>query len=168
MVLFWGNTQTSELSEMGRYLSAECTGIGGGGCTTSSRLINFMSLSMPGGNRTSAMANTNARNNIVHEFGHAFANRFTSGSDGPYDAMNQRVNSIFWSDAGFHSSPASANRTWRQYPLSDGGSASHEAFADMFLGWTYSTWNYADELGSMRNHVMTTNMAEWLRRASGP
>jgi hypothetical protein len=51
----------------------ECSTITAGGCTTSAHQINFVSLAYAVGNKTSEMAAVEARNNVVHEFGHAFA-----------------------------------------------------------------------------------------------
>ncbi|HKZ55602.1 MAG TPA: RHS repeat-associated core domain-containing protein, partial [Anaerolineales bacterium] len=160
MVLFWGNTQTDELSKLGRYLSSECTGITAGGCTSSSRLINFMSLSEEVEERTAMQAHISARNNIVHEFGHAFANRFKA--NGPYQAMGLSASSYLVGNEGFHPSPITAQRTWRQHP----GNSPNEAFADMFLGWTYGMWA-DDRIGIARDDFMTVNMAEWVPIAAG-
>jgi len=160
MVLFWGNTQTDELTKMGRYLSSECAGITAGGCASSSRLINFMSLSEQIGKRTARQAHVSARNNIVHELGHAFANRFRA--NGPYQAMGLSENRYLVGDEGFHPSPITAQRTWRQHP----GDSPNEAFADMFLGWVYGMWA-DDRRGRARDYFMTVNMAEWVPRAAG-
>jgi hypothetical protein len=132
---------------------------GGGGVTETSHHIIFASLTLPGGNRTDEMAFTSARNNVVHELGHSFAQGWyrkdgSYGSNGPYVNMNDNL----LVEGGFHESPVSANRTWRQNP----DISPTEIFADMFLGWTYDTW--ADnKVGIGRDNFMTTNMAEWLK-----
>jgi RHS repeat-associated protein len=136
-------------------LSNECKNIGGGGCTSTGHLINFMSLSQPGGNRNIQMAYISARNNVVHELGHAFRSILYSSKTG--DLYKIFGTSSVNNDDGFHPSPESANRTWRQNPDESSG----ERFADSFLGWVFDTWENS-EAGELRDQYMTTNMAEWL------
>jgi RHS repeat-associated protein len=77
LTLLWGNDGTN----YGVTVSAECAGITAGACTNSSRLINFASLSQEAApNRPESMAFMSARNNVVHELGHALANRFGPGT----------------------------------------------------------------------------------------
>jgi len=119
-----------------------------------------MSLSEEVEERTAMQAHISARNNIVHEFGHAFANRFKA--NGPYQAMGLSASSYLVGNEGFHPSPITAQRTWRQHP----GNSPNEAFADMFLGWTYGMWA-DDRIGIARDDFMTVNMAEWVPIAAG-
>jgi hypothetical protein len=148
-------------SEYARNHEDECTP--GGGFTHSSHWIEFASLSEPGGNRTSEMAFVNARNNIVHELGHAFANRLANDSTGPLDILESPYLLSLRDEEGFHLSPESASRTWRQHP---GNTSPSEIFADMFLGWTYNEWA-DDEYGEKRALFMDSNMPYWIFVAIG-
>jgi hypothetical protein len=38
----------------------------------------------------------------------------------------------------------------------------HEAFADMFLGWTYGGVGFIGDLGTKRLNLMNQNMPNWL------
>ncbi|GJQ33922.1 MAG: hypothetical protein HBSAPP04_27610 [Ignavibacteriaceae bacterium] len=131
-----------------------CKMITGGACVTSSKQINFLSMSTPGGWRNFTMALRSARNHVVHEFGHAFASRYGDSPEGPY----RNIPSILIkSPRGFASSPMSANLTWRQNPEK----SASEVFADMFLGWVFDMWA-ADSFGDMRDDFMTERMPNWL------
>jgi hypothetical protein len=119
-----------------------------------------MTLAKPGGYKTETMAALEARNNIVHEFGHAFADLWYM-KDGPYspDGPYSSIPGKLLVEGGFHISPVSARLTWRQHL---GDTSPNEIFADMFLGWTFDTWA-SDDLGNDRADFMTTNMSEWIR-----
>jgi RHS repeat-associated protein len=136
----------------------ECEG--GGGFTDGAHHIVFSSLSTPGGNRTSEMAFADARNNIVHELGHAFAQKWYR-NDSTYDSGGPYVNipGYLRNEEGFHDSPVSAHLTWRQHP---NNTSQQEIFADMFLGWTFNMWANNDA-GSERADFMTQNMVEWAK-----
>jgi hypothetical protein len=138
----------------------ECATISAGGCTTSAHQINFMTLAKPGGYKTEIMAALEARNNIVHEFGHAFADLWYK-SDGSYDPSGPYMNidEDLLVEGGFHDSPSSARLTWRQHP---GDTSPNEIFADMFLGWTFNAWGN-NELGNDRSTFMTTHMTQWIK-----
>ena len=147
----------------------ECQG--GGGATIDAHYIKFASLSLPGGGRTPEMAFVDARNNVVHEFGHVFANLWYYRNDegnsvydpsGPY-GTEHAIPIKYLSDEGFYlyPEPTSATHTWRQHPCDADGCSPHEVFADMFLGWTFGKW--ADNnVGTWRDNYMTTNMASWV------
>jgi RHS repeat-associated protein len=167
VTFYWGTTGNSDISPL-------CQKIAQGGCTSSRHLINFVSMSTPGENRTADMAYMSATNNAVHELGHAFAYRWPAsipdpnglaGStiNNPDNPVNQVPLALLTDLAGWPESPESAHLTWRQHPCSmdDGTCYAGEVFADMFLGWTYSTYG-SDETGTARKEFMTTNMAEWL------
>jgi RHS repeat-associated protein len=148
----------------------ECTTITAGGCTTSAHQINFMSMAQPHGNKTTEMAALEARNNIIHELGHAFADIWYR-KDGSYDPKGPYVNipgdNDMLSNRGFHPSPVSARLTWRQHPCTAGDfGCANEVFADMFLGWTFDTWE-SDRFGKARDLFMTTNMSEWIIAVAG-
>jgi hypothetical protein len=138
----------------------DCATITTGGCTTSAHRINFMSLASAVGNKSTEMAAIEARNNIVHEFGHAFADLWYK-RDGSYDPHGPYTNidQDLLVEGGFHESPISARLTWRQHP---GDTGPSEIFADMFLGWTFDAWG-SNDLGNRRSEFMTTNMSEWVR-----
>ena len=157
--MIWGTN-----APPGASLTSTCAGIVGGGCTSSSRVVNFAYLSMPGGNRSPGTAATSARNNVVHELGHAFAARWRSGAEsGPYNTIGSFENRRLRLTAqGFHPSPESASLTWRQHPSPQG----NEVFADMFLGWTFDMWD-SGAMGVRRERFMATNMAEWVTQAAG-
>jgi len=154
---------------------SECNG--GGGYTYSTHKIGFASLSEPtmgmGGYRTSAMASTEAINNVVHELGHAFAGRWNLpgggyNNFGPYGTG--RIPGNLVSDAGFYlyPKPYGASLTWRQHPCSwDSPCSSHEVFADMFLGWTYGDWD-DDRAGRDRRVFMSQNMGAWIVNLVSP
>jgi RHS repeat-associated protein len=152
-------------------LSSECAGAVNAGCTSSPHLINFTfdkgSIYEETANRNGAMAFALARNNVVHELGHAFALRWYN-TDGTYDASGPYTNiprELVGGDEGFAESPPSAQRTWRQHPCVASDSACpHETFADMFLGWTYNTWGSREIVD--RDGFMTTNMADWVVAAT--
>jgi hypothetical protein len=151
----------------------ECQG--GGGYTAGPHKIIFASLSREtvsgGGYRSEPLAFTDARNNVVHELGHAFgqkwyvwdpnAQEIVYRPDGPY--LN--IPSEMQNNEGFHPSPSSARLTWRQHPCTaaDTGCAG-ETFADMFLGWTFGAWANSPE-GQIRDAFMTTKMPEWIESA---
>lgn len=138
---------------------SQCTP--GGGFTHHSHYIEFASLSEPGGNRTTDMAFISARNNIVHELGHAFASRLIRYTSGPRTVLGRNDYLYLRDEQGFHPSPQSARLTWRQHP---GDVSPSEIFADMFLGWTYDTW--ADDIfGKERADFMSLNMHHWISMA---
>jgi RHS repeat-associated protein len=130
-------------------------------------------ISQPGGIRTEHMAFVDARNNVVHELGHAFAYHWSAsipGSDGeaipnPAHPYNVFPGSFLTDQPdSWPVSPTSAGLTWRQHPsrFDNGVSSRGEVFADMFLGWTFNKWG-SGEIGSQRRDFMTTNMVEWLK-----
>ncbi len=137
-----------------------------GACTSTSRQINIASLSEAIGFRTESMAFISARNNIVHELGHAFANRWSLKGGGysygsPY-YTGTLPQELLGTDEGFAISPISASRTWRQHPIKmTNGGAQSEIFADMFLGWTFSTWGN-NKMGKKRSSFMNSYMPSWI------
>jgi hypothetical protein len=111
------------------------------------------------------MAFVNARNNVVHELGHALGQQWYR-KDGSYDPAGPYANIPSDPDTlgneGYYPSPVSASLTWRQHPCTPQDCTGNEAFADMFLGWTYDRWEDSD-IGDWRDFFMTSNMDEWLR-----
>ena len=94
-----------------------------------------------------------ARNNVVHELGHAFNvahGRHPQNFAGRYLGINAKLLRPF---------------DTCQWQLRSADNAS-EMFADMFIAWTYNAWNtYTDEnarLSSAARAAMTTKMSEWL------
>jgi hypothetical protein len=118
-----------------------------------------------------------ARNNIVHELGHAFNDRL---SGIPMNSLEstQSSNPDFPNRPNFpedydekwvgpnHGFASGMNQfTWQQaYALAGSGS---EEFADQFLGWTYNTWEPGNlrglsEAGFLRSNWMDNNMPGWI------
>jgi RHS repeat-associated protein len=118
-----------------------------------------------------------ARNNVVHELGHAFNNLFATGYQ-PADALGQTQSrnpdfpnrldfplnyDEYWT--GPNSGFASGQNvyTWQMsYALA--GSTSEE-FADQFLGWTFNTWEPAvgsSNYGPYRSLWMNNSMPGWI------
>jgi hypothetical protein len=128
----------------------------GGGYTHSSHWIEFATLSETMGERTSEMAFVSARNNIVHELGHAFAKLMYYDSVGPLN--NNNIPAGLRVEEGFYPSPRSAMRTWRQHP---GDLSPSEIFADMFLGWVYDKWD-SNGAGTDKSNFMSLNMPFWI------
>jgi len=148
-----------------------------GGLAENTHRIVFGGLSTPTapfGHRSQTMAFINARNNVVHELGHAFAqiwyvwNPDTRKSDylstGPYSNVpGELVN-----NEGFYPNPEHEELTWRQHPCTAGESGcGNEVFAYMFLGWTFDKWgNDALGIGSLRDELMTNQMDDWAQYAA--
>jgi hypothetical protein len=143
----------------------ECNGEGA--YTPSTKLIQVANLSDPIGARTPDMAFINARNNIVHELGHVFGQKFyywneetqkyEYSSDGPYFS----IPNWFLNNDGFAKSPEAASTTWQQHPCVVGDCSPNEIFADMFLGWTFDKRASGPE-GNDRNNFMLRNMMIWV------
>ena len=137
----------------------------GGGCTNSASSINFVRLVEEtvswGGYITVFDAFLSARNNVVHELGHAFASLWyhqgNYSPDGPYGTG--QIPSNLLNELGFIKVAVPNQLTWRQHP---GDTGQNEIFSDMFLGWTYGVWDYGVPMGYRRDEFMTTNMAEWI------
>ena len=137
-----------------------------GGCTSSGHLINFAKLQQEtvsgGGVITEKIAFMAARNNVVHELGHAFANLWYR-KDGKYDYSGPygQISNNLRNESGFAPLPSDvipgSVLIWRQHP---NDTSPQEIFADMFLGWTFNTWA-ANDIG--RSAFMNTNMAAWVR-----
>jgi RHS repeat-associated protein len=109
-------------SATGVSLSDECSKIGSGGCSTNSHTINFASL-YPNGYFSSA------RNNVVHELGHAF-NR--GHSSHPMEALPG--NYVIDRDEILL---PTVTVTWQ---LHIDYTSSSETFADFFVAWTFDAW----------------------------
>ena len=164
-----------------------CALITAGGCTSSSSQINFVpnpNLAFLDAieNRTADMAYIANRNLVVHEIGHAFANKIPTRIDDPNNpdptatienpehpanSVDSYKNQILLNERGWPVSPVSANLTWRQHPRSfdKGTFLPIEVFADMFLGWTFEEWgsDLKDrEIVDARKSFMHENMSRWL------
>jgi RHS repeat-associated protein len=138
-----------------------------GGCTSNTHQINFASLQQEtisgGGIVPENIAFMSASNNVVHELGHAFADRWYQ-TDGNYDPTGplgpgKIDNNLTVDEKGFAPAPepySEAIYMWRQHPYDYSAS---EIFADMFLGWTYNTWA-SDSNG--RGDFMNQSMPNWL------
>ena len=103
-----------------------------------------------------------ARNNIVHELGHAFGQiwykRGIYNESGPYVAIPKDL----LNEEGWIMLDPPYSNTWRQHPNDSSGG---EVFADMFLGWTFDVF-MDDGVGSKRRSTMTTNMTDWIQWAA--
>lgn len=123
----------------------------------------FTGSNKAGGNRSQYEANGINIHTIVHELGHAFASRFKSGPANPYEMIEKATfndGTAYATSVGFHPSPDPVSA--RGYWTPNTSPASHETFANMFLGWTYSAWSN-DTYGDQRGIYMDTNMRNtWL------
>ncbi len=163
MSFYWGNDTSG--------LTSECRSITAGACTSSPHLINFMSMARSTSYRSEELAFALARNNVVHELGHAFANLWWSidpeskkpdyPDDGPYKVVGAYENREVLSNEGFHPSPDAGRLLWRQHPQDH--PTANEVFADMFLGWAFDTWA-DDSPGTDRDAFITTHMEEWIQQ----
>ena len=129
-----------------------------------------------------------ARNNMVHELGHAFNDSFTVGNQPAYFlgcTQTLTAGCEGYYEQGFPNRPdfpsntgpnwigpnsgfASGQNqyTWQQsYALAG---STHEEFADQFLGWTFNTWQQNDgsvyPAGPMRSAWMVNYMTGWINR----
>jgi hypothetical protein len=158
----WGQVFGNIDFSMGCSVS-DCGSVGG--MTLDSHHITFSALDS---------GYLRARNNVVHELGHAFDASFanqpsnllgitqTSNSKYPNRADFPPVHSPSW--IGPKSGFASGQNqfTW-QMSYSNAGSTSEE-FADQFLGWTFNTWDTSpgQNNGQMRSDWMNKYMVGWL------
>jgi len=154
---------------------------GAGGYTHNARWIEFAeqnpfydaTMSKNGEwNRSPEMAYDMNVHNVVHELGHAFANlwafRNNKGEIEYVDASPYRLSfpdSRFLTNEGFvYPGPDYQTTLWRMHPDvgEDDIIRQHEAFADMFLGWTYGGVGFIGDLGTKRLNLMNQNMPNWL------
>jgi RHS repeat-associated protein len=117
-----------------------------------------------------------ARNNVVHELGHVFNN--LAGvlpaqsiqaayvkTPGLFDCYREnwpkRTNPDYGPNYGF-ASPKN-QRIWQMHYSVDSDIYTEE-FADMFLGWTFNTWevNQKTQAGTTRSDWMNTHMPGWV------
>lgn len=156
-----------------------CEKCGGGGAyTPTTHQVIFASLPAStietGGYKTPELAFMEGRNNVVHELGHAFAQKWyykdNSGYDptGPYATLPY---SLVNNNDGFYPSPDEAKLTWRQHPYPCDTTISNpycgnEDYADMFLGWTYGKWA-SNEVGMGREKHMNDSMPNWVLFLNG-
>jgi hypothetical protein len=144
-VFMWGSSGQHRGS-----LTSECAGISSGACTSSSNLINIVSQ----------WSNSRyAGYTVVHEFGHAFNNRFwyrtTSGVARRLpEAFVDADANLARSKGGF----AGDYGSWQQSTID----SDSEVFADMFLGWTYGQW-WNNASGIYRKDFMSRLMPQLLR-----
>jgi RHS repeat-associated protein len=111
-----------------------CPNVGSGGCTSSSRQINFWSMS--GGDKDYYPDIMRMVKNVVHEFGHAYNNKFGGALANALDLTvipSHRANILL-------SNPEVDGHVladWQQNTSQNGS----ETFADMFVAWTFDAWN---------------------------
>jgi len=154
LVILWGTSGVDGLSDT-------CSGIGKGGCTSNSHLINF--------NGAQWSDNIMFRNNVVHELGHAFASRWTKWDPvtdttiypkgSPY---NGGVPWLLQNRDTFANGPgiqgdATYDYMWNQRMDNNLG---NEYFADLFLGWTYNSYGGGADHTSL--DVFTVAMTDWI------
>ena len=134
-----------------------------GGLTRDANNIEFGSLPEPRDGLSAELAHTDARNNVVHELGHAFAWKW-AGSDNPYGrGPASSIPSHLIDKRGYYPSPDAAPFTWQQHPCGGRGNpkCAGENFSDMFLGWTYGKWAKG-RYGRDREKFMNDNMPGWV------
>ena len=116
---------------------------------------------------------------VVHELGHAFDNALCEGnptcksvfSNPGRSSLPKIFNSPDHGNApnGFHGFYDGWDK-W-QYGGNRGDEyGPGEIFADMFLGWTYNSWNRSREgaeMAALRSNHMTVNMAKWISQLVG-
>lgn len=106
-------------------------------------------------------------NNVVHELGHAFGQKWYQGGQDDFSGPYTIIPSGLIDNEGFYPSPAGAPLTWRQHPCTGGYNCAGEVFADMFLGWTYGRW--ADNTaGNNRGIFMNQRMIPWIVNLASP
>jgi hypothetical protein len=160
-----------------------CASIAVGGCTSSRHQINFVTISDDP---------LRARNNVVHELGHAFSN-FWSNSLAEADRVHpenthpaivlawtqsfpgyfeyyingfpNRPDPVDGSLGQFYGFASEQNRLTWQVAVTNAGDPSEE-FADQFLGWTFDTWQPPGKsnYGPMRREWMDKYMPGWINR----
>jgi hypothetical protein len=128
LTMLWGTSMEglTEMTEM-------CAEITNGGCTSGSHLINFVSL---WADPLSAVAN------IIHELGHACADRleFRDASTGRIIRPTDDLIKLAMLSGLLPDRPrgyAGDYGTWQQSPEN----SYSENFADMFLGWNFGKWS---------------------------
>jgi hypothetical protein len=160
-----------------------CASIAVGGCTSNRHQINFVTMSDDP---------LRARNNVVHELGHAFSNYWSNSlldADREHPENTHPAIVLAWTQSfpgyaeyyinGFPNRPdptdsqlgsfygfaSEQNRLTWQVAVANAGDPSEE-FADQFLGWTFDTWQPPDELnyGPMRRDWMDKYMPGWINR----
>ena len=144
-----------------------CDEFAAGGCTASTHQIYFLSLAEANSaNKSFDEAVREAINNVVHELGHSFGNKWYPADPSlPYDPAGpyKNIPPDMLNGDGFYPSSEGASLTWQQHPCTAGDYACPgEIYADMYLGWVYDQW--ADnKAGAARDQFMTLNMIEWLK-----
>jgi hypothetical protein len=119
-------------------------------------------------------------NNVVHELGHAFRSAMLGLGIDPYQTLEKtqtldpnfpnRVNLPEGQDLGPNYGFASQQGvlTWQQ----NGSGTPNEEFADMFLGWTFNTWeterNRFTRDALARSRWMDSYMPLWVDALAGP
>ncbi|NUQ85522.1 MAG: RHS repeat-associated core domain-containing protein, partial [Anaerolineales bacterium] len=162
-----------EFAWVSSYTDAKGNIYTAGATTKNSHRIEFASLpvsySDSGGYKTPEMAFREGVNNVVHELGHAFGQKWYRKNNEGYDPSGPYVNipDGLISNDGFYPSPADAPLTWRQHPCTGGYDCPSEVFADMFLGWTYNMWA-SDLKGVQRQIFMDQRMMPWIVNLVSP
>jgi RHS repeat-associated protein len=133
----------------------DCADVTAGGCTSSSRQINFWSMS--GDNKDQMYRRIK---NVVHELGHAYDNSLYNpntrkrASDNMPDVFVGNRFLILRPNID-RASGELCNKCfdWQQNRTLSRG----ETFADMFLAWTYGAWNQ-----DPMNAVLVTDAQTWM------
>lgn len=174
--------------------TGQCATITTGGCTSNAHQINFASLSDDP---------LRARNNVVHELGHAFQNLWESDAKDLENPENSHPALVLgwtqsfpgyddyyipdfpnrpdpdptpgWTGANHGFASPQNVLTW-QVAITQAGSATEE-MADMFLGWTFNTWEPSNsgrwpsqisDDGRLRSQFMDKYMPMWVNKAASP
>lgn len=134
------------------------------------RADGFFGRRIPGGVRFYSNARGRISSQlVVHEMGHAFnAIIANQGRTTPYNDLNETWKGIPDFPRRDPDNIELRGYFGRRFGWQQSAQVTvGEEFADMFIGWTYSRWE-ASSAGRTRANWMTTNMAEWILRATVP
>jgi hypothetical protein len=103
-------------------------------------------------------------NNLVHELGHAFLDLWGGKSDNnPRTRPGFNIPTRLLNNQGFYPSDEGF---WQMHACEgscDTAEEYEEVWADMFLGWTYQSFNDdRDLVGDRRREYMNENMPSWI------
>jgi hypothetical protein len=138
-----------------RCPGGNCNGYTRGAVTINHHLIRFATVSENMKYLT---------NNLVHELGHAFLDLWGGKSDNnPRTRPGFNIPTRLLNNQGFYPSDEGF---WQMHACEgscDTAEEYEEVWADMFLGWTYQSFNDdRDLVGDRRREYMNENMPSWI------